>query len=314
MSRTRILFCCLLVIFSAGCKAQNTTTDSQLNRRIEIQVRSVFPVPAGYTITVGARTKSDFAGYDNVPITFQRGANKSTITFLLSTDNKTLARLEKFDISKDPADAVAYDNRPIRGNPAAKVVLVNFDDLECPYCAKMHSELFPGLLDRYKGQIKVAYKDFPLVEIHPWAMRAAIDANCLGDQSGPAYWNYVDYLHANGAEVSGKNHDAEASKATLDRLAREEGTRDKLDAPKLEACLVKQDETAVRASMKEGEKLGVDGTPMLFINGERIGGAVPEDVVWAAVDRALTGAGVQPPATPQTAAPSTDKEAAPVGR
>jgi protein-disulfide isomerase len=315
LSRTRIAFCCLLVMFAAGCKAQSTTIDQQLNRRIEIQVRSTFPVPPGYSITIGPRSKSDFAGYDNVAITFQRGTNKSTITFLLSTDNKTLARLEKFDISKDPADAVSYANRPIRGNPEAKVVLVNFDDLECPYCSKMHSELFPGLLDRYKGQVKVAYKNYPLVEIHPWAMHAAVDSNCLADQSGTAYWNYVDYLHANGAEVNGTQRNAEASKTTLDRLAREEGKRNKLDVAKLDACLAKQDEAPVRASMKEGEALGVDGTPMLFVNGERIGGAVPEDVVWAAVDRALAGVGIQPPATTQPAATSIkDKEAAPVNK
>jgi protein-disulfide isomerase len=305
----------VLVMFAAGCKAQNTSIDSQLNRRIEIQVRSQFPVPPGYAITIGPRIKSDFAGYDNVAITFQRGTNKSTINFLLSSDNKTLARLEKFDISKDPAETVSYANRPIRGNPAAKVVLVNFDDLECPYCSKMHAELFPGVLDRYKGLVKVAYKNYPLVEIHPWAMHAAIDSNCLADQSGTAYWSYVDYLHANGAEVSGTQRDPEASKTTLDRLAREEGKRNKLDAAKLDACLAKQEEATVRASMKEGEALGVDGTPMLFVNGERIGGAVSEEVVWAAVDRALAGVGIQPPATTQPIAASTmGKEAAPVNK
>ena len=64
--------------------------------------------------------------------------------------------------------------------------------------------------------------------------------------------------------------------------------------------------------MKEGEALNIDGTPTLFINGERIGGAVPEEVVWAAVDRALIGAGITPPAAP--AAPASDREAAPAGK
>jgi protein-disulfide isomerase len=300
--RTRILFCCLLVTIAAGCKAQSTAANAQLNRRIEILVRSQYPVPPGYTVTVGARSKSDFPGYDTVPIVFERGPAKSSVNFLLSTDNKTLARLEKFDISKDPADIVSAANRPIRGNPAAKIVMVNFDDLECPYCGKMHSELFPSTLDRYKGLIRVVYKDYPLVEIHPWAMHAAINANCLGDQKADSYWNYVDYLHANGGEVNGTQHSVDSSKATLDRLATEEGERGKLDMTKLKACIAKQDETAVRASMKEGEALGVEGTPLLFINGEKISGLVPEEVVWAAIDRALVGAGIQPP---PPAAPTT---------
>ncbi len=317
MFRIRTFFCCLLAILAVGCRAQSTAVDAQLTRRIEILVRSQFPVPPGYTVSVGERSKSAFAGYDDVPVSFERGKNKSTAKFLLSADSKTLVRLEKFDLSKDPAEAVSYANRPLRGNPAAKVVVVNFDDLECPYCAKMHTELFPGLLDRYKGLVRVVYKDYPLVEIHPWAMHAAIDSNCLADQSGTAYWNYVDYLHANGAEVNGTKRDPEAAKTTLDRLAREEGQRSKLDAAKLSTCLTKQDEAPVRSSMKEGETLGVDGTPMLFINGERIGGAVPPGVIQAAVDRALLGVGIQPPPPPpaqaQPAVPATQgKEAAPV--
>ena len=62
---------------------------------------------------------------------------------------------------------------------------MNFDDLECPYCAKIHSALFPATLDRYKDLVRVVYKDYPLVEIHPWAMHAAVNSNCLAEQSVP---------------------------------------------------------------------------------------------------------------------------------
>jgi protein-disulfide isomerase len=299
-------------MLAAGCRAQSTAVDPQLTRRIEILVRSQFPVPAGYTITVGERSKSEFTGYDSIAVTFQRGDKKSAVNFLISTDGKTLARLEKFDLSKDPAEAVSYANRPVRGNPKAKVLIVNFDDLECPYCAKMHSALFPATLDRYKDLVRVVYKDYPLVEIHPWAMHAAVNSNCLAEQSVPAYWQYVDYLHANGAEVNGSSHDLASTTETLNKLARETGERNKVDMTSLNACLAKQDETAVRASMKEGEALNIDGTPTLFINGERIGGAVPENVVWAAVDRALIGAGIQPPPAPAT--PASGREAAPAGK
>ena len=78
---------------------------------------------------------------------------------------------------------------------------------------------------------------------------------------------------------------------TLDKLAREEGQRSKLDLAKLDACIAKQDESAVRASMKQGDSLGVNGTPTLFINGERISGALPQAELWTAIDRALREAG-----------------------
>ena len=53
--------------------------------------------------------------------------------------------------------------RPARGGPAnAPVMIVGYDDLECPYCAQMNAEIFPALLDRYKDQVRVVYRDFPL--------------------------------------------------------------------------------------------------------------------------------------------------------
>jgi predicted DsbA family dithiol-disulfide isomerase len=81
----------------------------------------------------------------------------------------------------------------------------------------------------------------------------------------------------------------------------------KLDIPKLDACLAKQDESQVRASAKEAEALGVDGTPALFIEGERITGAVPEQQVWLVIDRALRAAGEEPPAAPDQPAPPATK-------
>lgn len=306
LSQKRLLLCCILVTLTVGCKAQISPSNAQVDRRIEILVRSQFSVPPDYRVSIGSRTKSDLAGFDNVPIVFARGSKQQTITFLVSNDGNTLARLEKFDISKDPNATLAIANRPVRGNPEAKVTIVNFDDLECPYCARMHTELFPGATNRYAENVRIIYKDFPLVEIHPWAMHAAVDANCLADQSGPAYWNYVDYIHAHGDEVNSGKNEVAKSIETLDRLARDEGKRDKLEEVKLSACVTKQDETAVRASMKEGEALNVDGTPTMFINGERLSGALPVEQVWSVVDRALMAVGVAPPPAAASApAPQT---------
>jgi protein-disulfide isomerase len=274
-------------------------------------VRSQFEVPPTVDVAIGTTSKSEFPGFQNLPITFSSHGKQTVVNFLLSSDGNTVARLERFDISHSPADMISTMNRPLRGTPDTKVTIVNFDDLECPYCARMHEQLFPATLDRYKGLIRFYYKDYPLVEIHPWAMHAAIDANCLADQSGDSYWKFVDYVHAHGDEVTGPAHDTQQAFKTLDKLTREEGQRSKLDTAKLDGCIVKQDETAVRASMKQGDSLGVNGTPTLFINGERIAGALPQAEVWIAVDRALREAGVQPPPqmaeTPKTPAPPSPK-------
>jgi protein-disulfide isomerase len=177
------------------------------------------------------------------------------------------------------------------------VTVINFDDLECPYCARMHQSLFPNTINRYKDKVRFVYKDDPLAEIHPWATHAAVNANCLAAQNGDAYWKYVDYLHSHGQEINGEGQDRDVQKsyAALDRIAKDEGTVAKLDLGKLSACIAKQDETKVKESAKQADALGIEGTPALFIEGERINGAMPQEQVWMVIDRALRAAGEEPP-------------------
>jgi protein-disulfide isomerase len=274
-----------------------------LARKIEVLVRGQFNIPADYSMTLGTRKPSNIPGYDSLEVTVARNGRSTPIQFLLATDNKSLAKLETFDLTKLPSQNISVENRPIRGNPEAKVTVINFDDLECPYCARMHQELFPRTLDRYKDKVRFIYKDDPLVEIHPWALRAAVDSGCLGEQNNSAYWGYVDYLHAHGQEVTGEDRNVQKSYAVLDRIAKEQGKIFSLDSTKLDACLQKQDETAVRASMKDADALGIEGTPFLFVDGERINGALPAEQVWAVIDRALRAAGVAPPVSPAASAP-----------
>jgi protein-disulfide isomerase len=273
-----------------------------LNRRIEVMVRSQFNVPGNLDVSIGARQPSQIPGYDKLPVTITQNVKKTVFDFLISTDNKTLARLETMDLEKDPVFSIDVAGRPIRGNPAAKVTIINFDDLECPYCARMHQTLFPGVEQRYKDKVRFIYKDDPLLELHPWAMRAAVDANCLAAQSSETYWAYLDYIHGHGQEINGQNRDEAKSFSALDRIARQQATVAKLDAVRLDACLAKQDESQVHASMKEAETLKIEGTPVLFVNGERVDGAQPEAMVWAVIDRALRAAGVAPPTAASPAA------------
>ncbi|MGD0345527.1 MAG: thioredoxin domain-containing protein [Terracidiphilus sp.] len=295
----------LILGLTIGCRAQvppPAAPDPALNRRIDILVRSQFDLPADVDLSIGARKPSQFTGYETLPITITHNSKSTVIDFLISDDSTKLVHMDTLDLTKDPADALPIAGRPIRGNPSAKVTVVNFDDLECPYCGRMHQELFPATMDRYKNLVRYVYKDDPLTDLHPWALRAAVDANCLAAQSGTVYWAYVDYLHAHGDEVTGDERDMNKSFAALDRIARQEATVAKLDETALDACIAKQDETQIKASMKLAESLQIDGTPAVYVNGEKVyGGAVPVDQLWMAIDRALRAEGQEPPpATPAT--------------
>ncbi|HTV05072.1 MAG TPA: thioredoxin domain-containing protein [Acidobacteriaceae bacterium] len=272
-----------------------------MSRNIEVTLRAKLQIPPDYVIRVGPRTPSTTPGFDNVQVDFDLpgdAAHSQSLNFLISDDNKTLERVAKWNIAGNVADIVPIGNRPVRGNPNAKVAIVNFDDLECPFCAKLYSELFPDTLNHYKGLIKIVYRDMPIPDLHPWAMHAAVNANCLAAQSGTAYWNYVGYLHTHGEDITGPDRDVKKSNALLDMLALEEGHKDKLDTAKLSACIVKQDEAPVRQEMKLADSLGVDQTPTMYVNGEVVAGALPEEVLWRVIDRALISEGVTPPSNP----------------
>jgi len=314
----RILAGLLILGLAIGCKAQSTppgATNPALNRRIEVLVRNQFSLPPEVEVSIGARKPSEFTGYDTLPITLSHDAKSQVIDFLISTDGTKLVHMSTYDLTKDPADAIPIAGRPIRGNPNAKVTVVNFDDLECPFCARLHEELFPATMAHYKDLVRFIYKDDPLSDMHPWAMHAAVDANCLAAQNWNVYWTYVDYLHGHGQEISGEDRDMTKSYAALDRIARQEATLGKLDDTQLNACIAKQDETQIKASVKLAEDLDLDGTPAVFVNGERLsGGAVPTDELWTAIDRALRAAGEQPP-PPEAPKPATPAPAgqAPAG-
>ena len=341
---------------SLGCHAQTASPASKatvsqgsplplaLTRRVEVLLRQKAQLPPGSEIHVSSAGPSDFPGYNKITVSFSsEGKTSRGIDFLISTDGKTLAQFNKFDISADPRTMLSADNRPSRGGPAsAPVLIVGFDDLECPYCARLHETIFPAILTRYGDKIHIVYKDFPL-EQHPWAMHAAVDVNCLASQSTTGYWNLVDYIHAHAAAIgstpapaagapgaaanskAGKDGTDDAlqrANGELDTLTREQGKFQKADLPKLDACISKQDTAAIQEEQKLAASLNLESTPTLFINGDKIDGALPIDFIFGMIDDALRAEGVAPPppyvapppATPPASGAAASKPASPPAR
>jgi protein-disulfide isomerase len=326
---TALLFAATLLA-ALGCRAQTpaaatpaavdqgTPLTPEQAHRVEVLVRQRAGLPPGSAVHIGGRTPSDVAGFDSVSVTISNEGNTSRpIKFLLSTDSKTLAQFSKFDISADPRSLVSADNRPFRGGPlTAPVLFVNFDDLECPYCARFHASIFPALTERYGDKIRIVYKDFPL-EQHPWAMHAAVDANCMAEQSAPGYWSLLDGIHAHSADITEAAEAAAKSNASgpvppadeqaanakalarafseVDKLTLEQGKVQQVDLSKLNACIVTQDKKAIEASVALGTSLGVESTPTFFINGAKLDGAVPLEFIFNEIDQALLAQGQKPP-------------------
>jgi protein-disulfide isomerase len=302
----RLVALSLLLCVAAAAQTPAPSIPADVAERVQRQVRAYFNIPPDVTITLGTPTVSEFPNYELVPVTMSRQGKTQKADFLLSKDGKTLIRFTKLDLTKDiyaeTMNKITLTDRPVRGNPEAKVTIVNFDDFECPFCARMHSTLMSEIMPQYGDKIKIVYKDYPLLAIHPWAQHAANDANCLAKESTPAYWQLADYLHANQRTISGSQQNSQAAFTELDRLTLDFGKKNGADLTKLQACIKTQSDTAVKASIAEGDALGVNATPTVFINGERLEGALDADEVRAALNRQLLSAGVQPP-PPLPAAP-----------
>ena len=290
----------VLLVICLGCSAQSPPSQPaqpsasalppDLMQSVDRQVRAFYSLPPDVKVVVGPLRASEFPNYDALTIVFDSPEKKHPYEFLLSHDHKTLIRMSKMDLTKDPyaeiMKKIDLTGRPTRGNKEAKVVVVNYDDFECPFCSRMHATLFPEIFKEYSERVLFVYKDYPLEEIHPWAIHAAINANCLGAQSSDAYWDYADNLHGNPQSVSAARS-REAQNTELDKLAALDGQRHNLDTVRLQACIQAQDEKGVRASMGEAEGVGVNATPTMFVNGEKLDGAVPAAEVRVALDRAL---------------------------
>jgi protein-disulfide isomerase len=287
----------IFTLICLGCSAQSVSPD--LSKRIERQVRATYSLPVDVQVTVGPTKPSEFPNYDALTITLSTSERKQDVPFLVSKDGKTLIRMTKMDLSQDPyaelMKKIDTSGRPTRGNKDAKVVVVNYDDFQCPYCSRMHQELFPTLFKEYGDRVLFIYKDYPLTEIHTWATHAAVNANCLVAQNNDAYWDFADYIHANQREVNSEKGN-EARFAVLDKLATVQAQRHSLDLAKLQSCIRAQKDDVVKNSMREADTLGVTATPTLFINGEKIDGALPLSDLRTVFDRALKQAGVAVPA------------------
>lgn len=301
-----------LLLLVAGCSAQSNTLTPETSRRIQNQIRTEFNLPASVDIKLGELKPSDLKDYDLLEVTLESGQRKVNYPFYLSRDGKTLARLEKMDVSADITSRLDLTGRPVLGPASAKVTIVNFDDYQCPFCTRFHETLMKDVTRVYGDKVKIIYKDYPLVQIHPWATHAAVNANCLAEQKGEAYWEYANFLHSNQQAINGGKEGKLTlvqQKAMLDKQAVEQGAKHKVDAARLGACIKKQDATGVLTSMKEGSDLGVDSTPTAFINGERVTGAVPFEQLRPIINRALVAAGETVPAgaLPEAPAPAPVK-------
>lgn len=178
-----------------------------------------------------------------------------------------------YDVHSDPAaeiteraketrQALLSGSPPSQGNASVPVAIVEFADFECPYCARMHQMLLQVLSE--KSDVRLVYRNFPL-SMHPWAKRAAEMAVCAGFQNHTLFWKAHDYLFDHQTILSATNIDASLSGYLAQQSSFNKDQFASCMSHELSLGLVTQDEDL-------GRRLGVHGTPTIFVNGERLPG------------------------------------------
>jgi protein-disulfide isomerase len=191
-------------------------------------------------------------------------------------------------IAASPANAqgsrvfLGVDDDPMLGSADAKVLIIEFGDYQCPSCRVFWKDVEPRLKKEYidTGKVKLVFRDYPIVQIHPEALLASMAVDCAGEQN--KYWEYHDKVFR---EQYNKGDDLVRFKADdLKKWAKET----KVDQAKFDQCLDSEKyKNEVLKDKADGDAVSVQGTPTFFINGRVIGGAQPYPAFKNLIDELL---------------------------
>jgi protein-disulfide isomerase len=148
---------------------------------------------------------------------------------------------------------------PELGDKNAPIMIVEFADFQCPYCKRMADTLRKDLLPSEGNNVRFVFRNYPL-PMHPWAMAAAEMAECVALQKPSEFWKVHDFLFENQSQLTADN--------IKDKLTQFIAANVAIDQGQYWSCV--DNDLAmgpVKKEMDLGQKLGVRGTPSIFING-----------------------------------------------
>jgi len=253
---------------ATGASASASPASSQTQKNIEAYLRNLYAFGPDVKLIIGPLRESPVEGILETNIDVTIGENKEAAKFYVSKDGRFLFRGDVSDMTKDPlAENLAQirmTDAPALGDPKAPVTIVEYSDFECPVCRNLHDAL-RRILPNYAGKVRVIFKDFPIEQLHPWARTAAIAGRCAYQQKPDAFWKMYDLIYDNQEIISAAN-----AWTKMTEYAVQSG----LDADAFKSCMASPEASAaVNASHANGEKLELNSTPTVFVNGRRMVGA-----------------------------------------
>jgi len=232
-----------------------------LQQRAQDYLRNLYAWGPDFQVKAGPVKHSALADLYEISIEVSTKGEADSAVVYVTKDGRYMVRGEITDMNVDPFAAVRQklilDGSPSKGPANASVVIVEFGDFQCPSCRQLHL-ILRQLLPSYP-QVRLVFKDFPLEQIHPWAMTAAITGRCAFQQSSEAFWKLHDLIYDSQDVITLEN-----AYDKLVQLATDAG----VSPVPLRACIADpQTIQLVRKSIAEGRNLEVNSTPTIFLNG-----------------------------------------------
>ncbi len=166
-----------------------------------------------------------------------------------------------------------------RGPSKAPVTLVEYGDYECADCGRA-DPIVKAVQKRFGDRLRLVFRNFPDIRIHPRAVKAAEAAEAAGDQG--KFWAMHDMLFENQGALEMSDFLAYA-----DRLG--------IDSRRFASAVASHDKAArVREDFMSGMRSGVSRTPSFFVNGARYGGPVDEQSLFEAAEAAIAATAPEP--------------------
>jgi protein-disulfide isomerase len=179
----------------------------------------------------------------------------------------------------DP-DKIPIAGRPVKGPADAPITIIEYSEVQCPYCRRGADTVDKQVLKEYGDKVKLVFKHFPL-GFHKWAEPAAIASECAFVQDNEAFWHFLDYFFENQRSINPGNIREKAL-----QLAEEAN----LDKGKFTSCYDNKETLArVQQDIEEGKRIGLRGVPAFFINGKKLSGAQPYERFKEVIDEELKG-------------------------
>lgn len=262
---------------------------------VEAYFKRMFGYDSNLQVHVASITQSPIPDLYDVTVIFVTPEGQQAGHWFVSKDQKHAIAGDLLPFGTDPFEPQRNELTksafgPTKGPADAKMVIVEFADLECPAC-KDAQPLMEKLRTDFP-QARFVFQSFPLAQIHPWAVRASAYLDCINRSNPDKAFSFLDavFAHQKEIETAVRKTDA-AGKTTIDDAAVTENLRRYAetagaDPAKTQAC-AETPETAERITRSQalGQSVVVTSTPTIFINGRHVGnpGAAQYDALKAVV-------------------------------